>query len=162
MSKPFLQVGLIALGMAMGVCAQVQAATSPLIGSWRLVGYQVESKDTLKKIPAMGEHPTGRVIFTADHRVAFVLTGEGRKAGSSDAEKSALMNSLVAYTGIEHVDGNQWCTQVEAAWNPEWVGTTQCRDFRLNGDTLEVSTAWRQMPNWPGTTRSIITFERDK
>lgn len=82
--------------------------------------------------------------------------------GASDAEKSVMLNTLVAYTGIERVDGNQWCTAVDSAWNTQWVGTVQCRDFQVRGDTLEVLTPWRQMPNCPGTTRSIITFERDK
>ncbi|MFT4189933.1 MAG: lipocalin-like domain-containing protein [Comamonas sp.] len=147
---------------ATATCSAVAAENVSLTGSWRLVSYQVESQETGKKIPAMGDHPSGRVIFTADHRVAFVLTGDGRKAGKTDAEKAALLNTLVAYTGIERVNGNQWCTDVSAAWNPEWVGTTQCRDFQLKGDRLEVLTPWRQMPNWPGTTRSIVTFERDR
>ncbi|MFT4246460.1 MAG: lipocalin-like domain-containing protein [Pseudomonas sp.] len=151
-----------ALCIALAASATAQAEDAPLAGSWRLVGYQVESKDTGKKIPAMGDHPSGRVIFTEDHRVAFVLTGEGRKNGKTDAEKAALLNTLVAYTGLEQTQGNQWCTRVEAAWNPEWVGTTQCREFRVEGDRLEVLTPWRQMPNWPGTTRSIITFVRDR
>jgi len=142
--------------------ASARAQETSLTGSWKLIGYQVEAKDTGKKIPAMGDHPTGRVIFTADHRVAFVLTGEGRKSGKTDAEKAELLNTLVAYTGIEQIQGNEWCTQVEAAWNPEWVGSVQCREFRLEGDRLEVLTPWRQMPNWPGTTRSIITFVQDK
>ncbi|KVK76057.1 hypothetical protein WS90_25105 [Burkholderia cepacia] len=143
-------------------CGAARADESPLAGSWRLVGYQVESKESNGRIPAMGANPTGRVIFTDDHRVAFVLTGDGRQPGKTDAEKAALLNTLVAYTGIEHTAGNQWCTRVEAAWNPEWVGTTQCREFHVTGNRLEVLTPWRQMPNWPGTTRSIITFERDR
>lgn len=143
-------------------CSAWAAADAPLTGAWRLVGYQVESQDTRQKIPAMGDNPSGRVIFTADHRVAFVLTGEGRQAGTTDAEKAALLNTLVAYTGIERIEGNQWCTDVDAAWNPQWVGTTQCREFKRDGDRLEVLTPWRQMPNWPGTTRSIITFVRDR
>jgi hypothetical protein len=160
--KKSSKAAIAALAMATAVSGAAQAEGSPLTGSWRLTSYQVESKDTLKKIPAMGEHPSGRVIFTADHRVAFVLTGEGRKSGTTDAEKAALLNTLVAYTGIEKIEGNQWCTDVEAAWNPEWVGTTQCREFQLDGDRLDVLTPWRQMPNWPGTTRSIISFVRDK
>lgn len=150
------------LGITLAVSGVARASESPLTGAWRLVGYQVQSQDSLKEVPAMGEHPTGRVIFTEDHRVAFVLTGEGRTAGKTDAEKSALLNTLIAYTGIEQIDGNQWCTQVQAAWNPEWVGTTQCREFQVEGDHLKVLTPWRKMPNWPGVTRSIITFERDK
>ncbi|NVZ68658.1 lipocalin-like domain-containing protein [Pseudomonas costantinii] len=160
--KRYVTAGVLGLCFAAVLYGGVQASESPLVGTWRLVGYQVESQETHQKIPAMGDRPTGRVIFTADHRVAFVLTGEGRQVGTSDAEKSALLSTLVAYTGIERVEGNQWCTQVDSAWNPAWVGTEQCRDFRVQGNTLQVLTPWRQMPNWPGTTRSIITFERDK
>lgn len=153
-----------AIGAVFAVAAASSAARAeenPLKGAWKLVGYKVVSQDTGKSIPAMGERPTGRVIFTEDHRVAFVLTGDGRKAGKSDAEKAALLDSLVAYTGIETLKGNEWCTKVESAWNPAWVGTNQCREFHVVGKRLEVLTPWRQMPNWPGTTRSIITFERD-
>ncbi|QCI98247.1 lipocalin-like domain-containing protein [Agrobacterium larrymoorei] len=160
MKTRFLTVA--ALFLAASATGRAQAEDASLTGSWRLVSYEVESQDTGKKIPAMGDHPTGRVIFTDDHRVAFVLTGEGRKSGAGDADKAALLNTLVAYTGTEETKNDEWCTHVEAAWNPEWVGTTQCRKFRRTGDRLEVLTPWRQMPNWPGTTRSIVTFERDK
>ncbi|TNL04618.1 hypothetical protein CYD30_23450 [Kosakonia cowanii] len=154
---------VVAIAFFTVTASTVSAATetSSLVGSWRLISYQVESQSTGKKIPAMGEHPSGRVIFTADHRVSFVLTGDGRRAGKTDAEKAALLNTLVAYTGTEQTTGNNWCTRVEAAWNPEWTGTTQCRQFQVSGNRLEVLTPWRKMPNWPGTTRSVITFERE-
>ncbi|MBF7687134.1 lipocalin-like domain-containing protein [Acinetobacter sp. EC24] len=150
-----------------GIGAQAVAAestTPPSIeGSWVLVSYKVEDQATNTFIPAMGEHPTGRVIFTADHRINFVLTGDNRNTNAkTDAEKAALLDSVIAYTGKWSVTGNKWCTDVEAAWNPKWVGTQQCREFEINGDTLNVLTPWRQMPNWPGITRSIITFKRDK
>lgn len=48
----------------------------------------------------MGEYPSGRVIFTADHRVSFVLTGDNRTSGKTDAEKAALLNSLIAYRTV--------------------------------------------------------------
>jgi len=156
----YMTIGAVLFTSVTSTCAAT-TEHSPLVGSWRLISYQVESRDTRQMIPAMGEHPTGRVIFTSDHRVSFVLTGDKRKAGKTDAEKAALLNSLVSYTGTEYTTGNQWCTRVEAAWNPEWVATTQCREFQVNGNRLKVLTPWRQMPNWPGTTRSIITFERE-
>lgn len=149
---------LLALALATDVVA---AEHSPLVGSWKLISYQVESKDTGKMIPAMGEYPSGRVIFSADHRVSFVLAGDNRTSGKTDAEKAALLNSLIAYTGTEKTEGNTWCTYVDTAWNPEWNGTTQCRTFQIIGKRLKVTTPWRNMPNWPGTTRSVITFERE-
>ena len=45
-----------------------------------------------------------------------------------------------------------------------WIGTEQARQFKIEGDKLQVLTPWRIMPNWAdkGETRSIITFERFK
>lgn len=141
----------------------VESEVKPSIeGAWVLESYKVEDQATHQFIPAMGEHPTGRVIFTSDHRINFVLTGDNRnKNATTDAEKAALLDSVIAYTGKWSLKENQWCTDVEAAWNPKWIGTQQCREFHVHGNTLDVLTPWRQMPNWPGTTRSIITFKKD-
>jgi len=73
----------------------------------------------------MGKHPSGYVIFTPEARVFFVLTGEGRKPAKTAEEKAELLNSLVAYTGTYRVEGDNWITSVEVAWNPAWVGTEQ-------------------------------------
>ena len=52
------------------------------------------------------------------------------------------------YSGTYSVEGDKWITNVEVAWNPEWVGTKQVRDFKLDGERLMVLTPWRVMPNW--------------
>ena len=135
-----------------------------IVGTWRLLSYVVEVQATGEKLPAMGEKPSGYVTFLPEGRVFFVLTGDGRKPGKTDRERAELLNSLVAYTGSYLTEGNTWTTNVEVAWNPEWVGTKQVRSFRLEGDRLDVLTPWRTMPNWPdkGMTRSIVSFERMK
>ncbi len=60
------------------------------------------------------------------------------------------------------MEGDQWVTAVDTAWNPEWVGAEQRGTFKLEGERLQILTPWRVMPNWPdkGMTRSIVTFER--
>jgi hypothetical protein len=133
-------------------------------GVWKLVSYEVEIQATGQKEPAMGKNPTGYVIFTPERRVFFVLTGEGRKAAKTVQERADLLSSLVAYTGTYRLEGDQWITRVEVAWNPEWLGTEQRRFFKVDGERLQVLTPWRVMPNWPekGMTRSIVTFERAK
>jgi hypothetical protein len=135
-----------------------------IVGIWKLVSYEVEVQATGEKIPVMGQNPTGYVIFTPEGRVAFVLTGEGRKAAKTTEDRAELLNTLVAYTGMYRVEGDKWITKVEVAWNPEWVGTEQTRSFTVDGDRLQVVTPWRIMPNWPekGMQRSLITFERSK
>jgi hypothetical protein len=74
------------------------------------------------------------------------------------------LNTLVAYSGTYSLEGDTWTTNVEVAWNPEWVGTKQVRSFKLDDKRLVVLTPWRVMPNWAdkGMTRSIVTFDRSK
>ena len=138
------------------------ATATPVEGSWRLVSYDVEVKDGGDTFPPMGDHPTGYVMFSPEGRVWFVLTGEGREAGESAQEKARLLETVIAYTGRYRIEGDTWITAVDVAWNPAWVGTEQRRQFKRDGDRLQVLTPWRVMPNWAdkGETRSIITFER--
>ena len=138
------------------------ADNSQILGTWKLVSYNVEVQATGEKVPPMGQHPTGYVIFTPEPRVFFVLTGEGRKPGKTAEEKAALLNTLVSYTGSYRIEGDKWITSVQVAWNPAWIGTEQARNFKVEGGLLHVLTPWRVMPNWAdkGMTRSIITFER--
>jgi len=131
-------------------------------GAWQLVSYGVEVKSNGLMFNPMGEKPIGHVIFTPEGRVSFTLTAENRQAPESVQDRADLFNSMIAYTGTYRLSGNQWVTRVDAAWNPQWVGTEQTRYFLIEGDKLVVQTPWRVMPNWPekGLTRSIVCFQR--
>ncbi|VXB69923.1 conserved hypothetical protein [Luteimonas sp. 9C] len=139
-----------------------QTSAAPLDGSWRLLSYEVEVRRSGETFPPMGAHPSGYVMFAPEGRVWFMLTGDGREPGDSAHEKARLLETVIAYTGRYRIEGDTWITAVDVAWNPAWVGTEQRRQFRRDGDRLQVLTPWRVMPNWAdkGETRSIITFER--
>ena len=136
--------------------------TSPVLGVWQLLTYLVEVKESGESFPPMGQKPMGYVIFTPEGRLSFTLSAEGRQPATTDQERAALLSSVIAYTGSYRLEGNRWITQVDVAWNPEWVGTEQTRYFRVEADRLTVTTPWRVMPNWPekGLTRSIVSFQR--
>lgn len=133
-----------------------------ITGLWKLVSYVVEVQATGKIEPVMGQRPTGYVLFTPEGRAFFILTAEGRKPGKSAQERAELLNTMVSYTGMYRTEGDQWITKIDVAWNPEWIGTEQRRNFKIDGNRLQVLTPWRIMPNWAdkGMQRSIITFER--
>jgi hypothetical protein len=135
-----------------------------LTGLWKLVSYEVEIRSSGRKDPVMGDHPTGYAYFTPEGRVFFNLTGEGRQPAETDAQRAALLETQVSYTGKYTLDGDQWTAKLDVAWDPKWVGTDQTRTFKLDGTRLSVLTPWRVMPNWAaqGETRSIVTFERAK
>ena len=135
-----------------------------IVGTWELVSYQVEDKATGALIDAMGDAPRGRVIFTQDGWVAFNLEGTDRRPAETDADRAALMKTLVAYIGRYRIEGDQWITQVQTAWAPEWVNTEQRRSIKLDGDVADVTTPWRIMPNWDAgrLSRSIIRLRRSR
>ena len=156
------------IGFAFSVLLLSQPAladdSQTVVGIWKLVSYEIEVQATGQRQPVMGQNPTGYVAFMKEGRVFFVLTGEGRKPAKTDHERAELLNTLVAYTGTYHVEGDKWATKVEVAWNPDWVGTDQVRSFKVEGKQLQVLTPWRVMPNWVdrGMTRSIVTFVRSE
>lgn len=135
-----------------------------IAGTWKLLSYVVEVQSTGERLSVMGEKPNGYVTFLPEGRVFFLLTGEGRKPAKTDRERAELLDTLVAYSGTYSVGEDTWTTNVDVAWNPEWVGTKQVRAFKLEGDRLDILTPWRIMPNWPdrGMTRSIVSFERSR
>jgi len=133
-------------------------------GTWKLVSNNYEVQSSGEVGQSMGKDPRGYITFTSEGRVFVVFSASDRKAAKTEAERAALMNSLTAYTGKYRLDGNTWTTDVEVAWTPEFVGTAQKREFKIDGDKLQVLTTWRINPNFPdkGMTRGVLTFERLK
>ena len=124
--------------LLLGAVAVASTITQPssgtgrdeILGTWKLVSYDIEIKSTGQKEPAMGSHPAGYAAFLPNGRIFFVLTGEGRKPGKTSEERAELLSTLVAYTGTYTIKDDKWATQVDVAWDPEWVGTQQVRFFQ--------------------------------
>ncbi len=106
----------------------------------------------------MGKSPNGYILFLPEGRMAVVITGDGRKAPTTDQDRAELYNSLVAYTGTYRVDGDKWITTVEVSANPAWVGTEQTRTFRVTGNRLQEMTAWFARPD-NRMARAVITYK---
>ena len=114
---------------------------SDIVGIWKLVSYQVEVQATGEMGPAMGQNPTGYVLFTPEKRVMFVLTGEGRKPAKTPEDRAQLLNTLVAYTGMYRIEGDKWITKVDVAWNPEWL-----RVLNRQGPSQSTATSSKWLP----------------
>ncbi len=133
----------------LGGCATPAATGSAgaLVGTWKLMSFDMELQATGERIQPMGKVPTGYLNFTTDGRMAVVITGEGRKSGTSEADRAGLFSTLVAYTGNYRVEGDKWITSVDASWNPAWVGTEQPRTYKITGTQLQESTSWFPRPD---------------
>ena len=134
---------------------------APLVGMWRLREFAREYQATGEREYPMGSAPTGYILFLPEGRMAVVITGEGRKAPTTDQDRAGLFNTLVAYTGPYRVDGATWITMVEVSMNPAWVGTEQTRAFEISGDYLQETTAWAARPD-NRMARAVITYQRMK
>ena len=135
-----------------------------LLGIWKMVSVESEDQETRRREPALGISLAGYLIFTPEGRMITIVTGEGRKNAKTDEDRGDLWKSMVAYTGMYHLEGDKFITKVDVAWNPSWVGSEQTRFFVLDGDFLHVTTAWGQSIGGPekGVGRNIITWERVK
>ena len=163
----FGAVAALAIGLTFqqtGATAQGSAdARARIVGSWRVVSYELEFQDGGDRGFPLGRQPNGYLVFGADGRMMAYLEADARKAPKSDEERSAAYRTLLAYTGKYRVQGDKWITKVDAAWNVEWRGTDQERFFTLSGDRLDVVAQWNRNALYAGRmTRGHLTFERDK
>lgn len=133
-----------------------------LVGSWKLISFDLEDKDTGKLEPAFGARPRGCLIFTPEGRMSAIITADDRQVPKTDEDRAAAFRSMMAYSGKYQIDGDKWTTRVDVSWTEAWRGTNQVRNFRFEGGKLQVISAWGpRVSNAAQTIRGILTFERD-
>ena len=133
-----------------------------LVGIWKLVSFDVEYQESGKRQALFGTSPRGYIIFTPEGRMMTLITSEGRKPGEAIEQKAELFRTMMSYTGIYKLDRDKIITKIDISWNEAWTGTNQERFYRLNGDRLEIVTAWMPDPfhQERQISRGILTWER--
>lgn len=110
-----------------------------LVGSWRLVSVQATFADTGERVATFGANPSGRVVVTEAGRIMFLITKSDRLPPATDAERAALFNTTIAYSGTVRLSGpGEFTTTVEMSLFPEEIGTEKRRLFTLDGDRLSI------------------------
>lgn len=134
-----------------------------LHGSWRLVSFEMELQESKERTQPWGADPNGYLIFGADGRMMVLVSAKAREPGSADAQQAALFRTLMAYTGQYQMDGDSFIVKVDTCWNEAWNGTEQQRFYKLDGDALEVFTAWMPSPLAAGNAmgRGVLGFVRE-
>ena len=135
-----------------------------LLGAWKLVSFEMEYQASGKRKFVYGEEPKGYIIFTSEGRMMTVITGEGRKPAKTDEDRAALLRTMFAYTGIYRLEGDKIVAKVDASWNEAFTGTEQVRFYKIDGDRLDIISAWGPEPDEPGRpiVRGILRWERTK
>jgi len=100
--------------------------------------------ETGQKSEYFGAHPTGFISYGSDCRVQVIMISEKRKVPANlvptDAERIGLYNGLTAYAGTYSITGGIVSHYIDASWNEAWTGTTQPRQFKIDGKTLQIKT----------------------
>ena len=98
-----------------------------LTGTWRLVRAISRDGDGNELTPPYDGHGLGRIVFTADGRMAVMMI-DGR-AEVPDGEK----REYSGYCGKYTYDGATLVTHVDTAPDPSRIGSQQPRGVRFEG-----------------------------
>jgi hypothetical protein len=131
-------------------------------GIWKLQSIQFEFADTGESVDMYGPNPSGYLIQTGEGRMMAIVARSDRTPPKEDTDGAALFKSMMAYTGTYRVESHdKYICDVDLAWHPAWNGTRQVRFFKVDGDTLSITTPQQTHPLLPGRIgRGVITWKR--
>jgi len=107
-----------------------------LIGTWKAVTFTRWDEDGIAAQP-VGPEPMGYVVFDATGH-AFVQMGRNPADGGSPEE---IAKSLMCYGGPFAATDETVTVTVESTNMPDYVGTLQTRNFKIDGDAMIIGTA---------------------
>lgn len=130
---------------AMAALAGPVSGQELLDGTWKLIKSTRTTSATGATVDTFGANPKGFITYGKDGRMmAIIVRGDRPKPENpkkvTDAQRSALFSSMMAYAGTYRFDGKTIVHQVDASWNEMWTGTVQTREVRKEGDRLIYTT----------------------
>ena len=142
------------------------AGENPILGTWKLKSFVREVFATGEKLNQYGEHPDGYLSYSPDGRMYAIGAWEKRvkprNADPQDEERIKLHQSMFAYAGTYTLESGKVVHHLDISWNEAWTGTDQVRFYKLDGDTLTITTAPNKSPYDGREGRSILIWEKVK
>jgi hypothetical protein len=123
-----------------------------LVGTYKIISHDVQVNGTATQ--TLGKAPHGYIVFTPTRFVAF-YTGDNRKFGTSVAEKAALLDTLVGWSGTYRIDGGKIILSVDASWTEAWNGKNLVRNWALSGNRLTLTGDPEPFPRDPSKTAVV-------
>ena len=131
-----------ALPLLFAIVLACPVAAESLQGRWKLLAAQdLRSNGDIGRLP-WGAHPVGSIVVQDGWCYLQIMSADtpafedGQPIG--DQMKTKMLSSYIAYSGpctIDEAEGSV-TLKVEAAWRPDYVGTTQKRFFRFESGKL--------------------------
>jgi len=101
----------------------------------------------------MGKAPRGYLVLTPTRFISF-YTGDNRKFGTSVADKVALFETLVGWSGTYRIEGGNIIINVDASWTEVWTAKDQIRHWALSGNRLTLTADPQPYPR--DTSKTVI------
>jgi hypothetical protein len=121
------------------------AAENPILGTWKLRSLVYEAAATGQRSRPFGDHPDGYLSYSPDGRMYAIGVAEDRPKPrdlvATDEEKVKLQGSMFAYAGTYTAEGEKVVHHVDVSWNQSRTGTDLVRFYKLDGNTLTITTA---------------------
>ena len=143
-----------------------RSAENPLVGTWKLKSYVREVAATGERYNERGEHPNGYLSYSADGRMYAIITWDNRAAAGdvvpTTEERIRLFGTMISYAGTYTFDAEKVVHHVDISWNQNWTGTDQVRFYKLDGNTLTITSALAKNFTDGREGRSILVWEKLK
>ncbi len=121
--------------------------SNPLVGTWRLISWEIRSVDGQKISYPLGKDAVGYIIYNQDGYMSVAISRPNRQefaAGDllegSAEEKAQAASTYVSYCGRYEFHGATVSHYVDVSLFPNWVGVEQERLVELRGNRLSLST----------------------
>lgn len=115
-----------------------------ILGRWNIVSWLQLYDDGRRQAP-LGERLEGFIRYLADGDMVCMIANadqpdftSGGQWNASEAERACAYSSMLAYAGKWRIDGDSVVHAVEQSLYPNWKGSDQRRQVRLDGDTLYI------------------------
>jgi len=142
------------------------AEENPLLGNWKLKSFVREVTATGEKYNQLGEHPRGYINYSADGRMYAIATSDNRNkprdANAADEERVKLHQTMFAYAGTYTLEGDKVTHHVDVSWNEIWTGTDVVRFYKLEGNTLIITTAPSKSGLDGQEGRTVVVYQKVK
>jgi hypothetical protein len=155
---------LIAIFALFLLSIPANASDNSIVGTWKFQSFVREVIATGERQSEFGERPSGYISYQPDGRMFAMLVGDNRAkpAGAvpTDEEKVKLFGTLIAYSGTFVVEGDKITHKIDVSWNQTWTGGDQIRFYKVEGNTLTITTAINKNPRDGREGRAIAVFTK--
>ena len=158
-----------AVATALLLAAPAVAQTPTIQGRWRLVAAEdIRADGSVARYP-WGRRPAGSIVVMGGACWLQIMSTDTPAFDQAatpvlDQMKAGMLSTYIAYEGPCTIDEAEKSVtlKVEAAWRPDYVGTSQKRYFRFEGERLIFGPAQNSMRLGDEQLTRRLTLERVK